>query len=1010
MPNAPASVRLTLDGTKTPSLRLAWSPLGNLLATATEDGSILIWDTRTGKRFRTLPSNAPMVTNVAWSPDQKSLAFASADIWLHELESGRTVKIDAGHQHSIWSLAWSPDGNLIASGSHDRTIRIWNCREDRNIRVLRGHLGEVTTVLWSNDGRTLASASDDQSVKLWDTAREQNIRTFRGHADTVNSLAWSRKRPLLASASNDRTIVIWNTESGKQEAILEGHTAGVKEVSFSSDGQFLSSISEDGMILIWRCDTMERVASIPTQHSLEARWIGLAFHPIDLVLASADRNSKLIRLWDLHRPTLLQAPKTAVAFYRNARVVLLGDTGVGKSSLGFVLVGKSWDSEAGSTHGRRVWLFDAHEISSEQGRSETREIFLWDLAGQPDYRLIHQLHLTDIAVALMLFDARSSTDPFSGIRHWQKALQQAERVQGYGDSPAKKFLVAAREDVGRVSVSDQRIEALARDLECDGVFRTSAKGGWGTSELKDSIKQIIDWESIPTGSTTESFQRIKTFLLAEKESGLLLSSMEDLFHTYTSRYPALGPSGETRAQFETCIRLLESRDLIQRLSFGNLVLLQPELLDFYAAALVSAAKDEPDGLGCIAETDARHGDFKMVDCDRMQNAEQEALLLIATVEELLRHEVALRDGQYLIFPSQLTRENPDLPEPKHKDVIYRFDGPVLNVYATLAVRLSHSVVFKRSGMWKNAVVFKAKGGGACGIYRQDIDEGRAEITLFFDEDASLQTRYQFDDYIRTHLSRWALPDSIFRRRIFRCINTNCLEEITPSQAHRRRQLGHQNILCPVCETTASLLDWEERMVGVERASLVPTIDDAADFHRDQNASASVIHGKKALGEFDVFLCHNSADKHDVKRIGKRLMRGGILPWLDEWELRPGLPWQAELQRVIAKVSAAAVFVGNNGIGPWQDEELSAFLRMFVKRGCPVIPVLLPTPTGIRGLGTGPSKLGGRGRVQLREALRVQKQPFPELPVFLAGRTWVDFRKKSPDPLERLIWGITGKQK
>src|SRR5262249_48172704 len=136
--------------------------------------------------------------------------------------------------------------------------------------------------------------------------------------------------------------------------------------------------------------------------------------------------------------------------------------------------------------------------------------------------------------------------------------------------------------------------------------------------------------------------------------------------------------------------------------------------------------------------------------------------------------------------------------------------------------------------------------------------------------------------------------------------------------------------------------------------------------------------KKDTQIFDVFLCHNAQDKPTVKQIGQQLKAHGILPWLDEWELRPGLPWQRALEKQIENIKSAAVFVGKSGLGPWQHNELDAFLREFVSRGCPVIPVLLPdAPTG------------------------------PALPVFLRAMTWVDFRVLEPDPLQQLLWGIRG---
>jgi hypothetical protein len=109
-----------------------------------------------------------------------------------------------------------------------------------------------------------------------------------------------------------------------------------------------------------------------------------------------------------------------------------------------------------------------------------------------------------------------------------------------------------------------------------------------------------------------------------------------------------------QAKFDTCIGLVESRELIRRLSFGNFVLMQPEQLDAYASAMRNAVRDEPDGMGSIAAEEARAGRFRMSEDERIKDKAQESLLLIATVEDLLRHEIALREqedeGLYLIFP------------------------------------------------------------------------------------------------------------------------------------------------------------------------------------------------------------------------------------------------------------------------------------------------------------------------------------------------------------------------
>jgi len=182
-------------------------------------------------------------------------------------------------------------------------------------------------------------------------------------------------------------------------------------------------------------------------------------------------------------------------------------------------------------------------------------------------------------------------------------------------------------------------------------------------------------------------------------------------------------------------------------------------------------------------------------------------------------------------------------------------------------------------------------------------------------------------------------------------------------------------VCPLLATMGEQRGWIAIwQLDLERLfEVVPT-------QRDREAAQSTVQGNIATLDFDVFLCHNGKDKPIVKDIGKQLRKQGILPWLDEWELRPGLPWQLALERQIEHIKTVAVFVGKDGIGPWQNQELRAFLSEFVRRECPVIPVLLPDA---------PHE--------------------PVLPVFLRAMTWVDFRIQDPDPLQQLLWGITGKR-
>ncbi|MDD5320453.1 MAG: TIR domain-containing protein [Methylococcales bacterium] len=132
--------------------------------------------------------------------------------------------------------------------------------------------------------------------------------------------------------------------------------------------------------------------------------------------------------------------------------------------------------------------------------------------------------------------------------------------------------------------------------------------------------------------------------------------------------------------------------------------------------------------------------------------------------------------------------------------------------------------------------------------------------------------------------------------------------------------------------------------------------------------------------FDVFLCHNSEDKPEIRRIADDLIKQGIKPWLDERAIRPGTSWQEALEEQIDSIGSATIFVGESGFGPWQNLEMRAFINEFVERKCPVIPAILPSA-----------------------------KTTPPLPILLKSLHYVDFRIPNPDPLIQLKWGITGKK-
>jgi hypothetical protein len=820
----------------------------------------------------------------------------------------------------------------------------------------------------------------DDGVAVSSVARyDVNIlyRFLNNGSTIVTDVALSPRGDEVAAAVNDGTVRIFSLASGSQNTVLEGGLSQASGVRFSPDGEFLA-VTSRREVLLWRCRDWEQVARIEQEGFAWSSEID--FNSANALLAVKDATAERIYCYKLDYEWLNVAKiQQSSRRYVNAKVVLLGDTGVGKSGLGLVLSGQPYRA-TDSTHGRNVWMFDSFEVERPGAVVQSREVLLWDLAGQPGYHLVHQLHLNEVAVALIVFDSRNEADPFSGIKHWVRALAQARRLEGAAAVPLRTYLVAARADRGGIAVTSERIRGLIDDFGLDGYFETSAKEGWAIPELMQTIRDSIVWESLPMVSSNALFNSIKEFLLYEKDQGRVLSTGADLFHAFQRAHPELARQSDLMPNFNTCIGRVASRGLITRLHFGDLVLLQPELLDSYASAMVQAAKDEPDGLGFMPEEEAVAGRFKLAASERISDKAQEKLLLIATIEELLRHELALKEatdrGVDLIFPSQFTRERAYAPEIQGKHVVFTFEGPLRSIYARLAVRLSHSNLFRRQDMWQNTASYRAADGGTCGIQLRELEEGRGELAVFYDERAGEIVRAQFETYILDDLRLRALPRSVTVRRIQTC--PECLYAIPDELIRRRLAMGAATMLCPACDQGIISFFHGEPPVTVGAA--VAEMNRSADLRRRQNVAAARLRGKVQASDFDVFLCYNSKDRDQVVSIGKQLKERGILPWLDIWNIPPGARWQSHLQRQIRLIKSAAVFIGPVGVGPWQEIEMQSILNEFAKRNRPVIPVILA---------------GRRGQ--------------PRFPGFLNLGHMVDMREQYPDPFEQLLWGITGEK-
>ena len=275
-------------------------------------------------RIISLDEHTAEVLSVSFSRDGTLLASGSWDgtVKLWDMATRQSFTTLDEHTSGVSSVSFSRDGTLLASGSHDRTVKLWDVATQQSITTLDEHTGEVSSVSFSRDGTLLASGSWDGTVKLWDMATRQNIATFP-HTAEVLSVSFSRDGTLLASGSWDGTVKLWDMATRQNIATLP-HTAGVFSVSFSHDGTLLASGSHDRTVKLWDVATRQNIATLPHR----ARVLSVSFSRDGMLLASGSADGT-VKLWDvatrINFATLWHtSPVLSVSFSRDGMLLASG--------------------------------------------------------------------------------------------------------------------------------------------------------------------------------------------------------------------------------------------------------------------------------------------------------------------------------------------------------------------------------------------------------------------------------------------------------------------------------------------------------------------------------------------------------------------------------------------------------------------------------------------------------------------------------------------------------------
>jgi WD40 repeat protein len=252
--------RKTLEGHTAGVLHVTWSPDGKTLATSSRDKTVILWDVVKGEKRATLDEHTGAVSASLFSADGKMLATASDDtLVLVRDPTGKVLRKLEGHKQPAIALAYSPDGKTLVSGGGDwgntaksGEVIAWDLETGKQRWSAAGDFGGIWSVAFAPDSKTLAGACLDGTVLLWEAGSGKSLAVLQGHTDRVIWLAYTPSGRTLASASYDGTVRLWDTATNKEKAVLKGHTDAVQRLAFSPDGRILATTSNDRTVRIWR--------------------------------------------------------------------------------------------------------------------------------------------------------------------------------------------------------------------------------------------------------------------------------------------------------------------------------------------------------------------------------------------------------------------------------------------------------------------------------------------------------------------------------------------------------------------------------------------------------------------------------------------------------------------------------------------------------------------------------------------------------------------------------------
>jgi WD40 repeat protein len=247
---------------------LAFSPDGKFLVSGGFQ-EIAIWDPASGKQLQKIPGFAHSVVALAFSQDGKLLGVAGGEptvegeVKVFEVGSWKKImEVKNGHSDTVYGLCFSPDGKMVATGSADKFVKVWEVPSGKFVKSFEGHTHHVLDVGWMADGKLLASAGGDNTVKVWDFDKGEQARTINAHTKQVTRLMFIGKKAEFITAGGDNQVKAFNASNGGNVRNFPGNTDFVYAIGVGADGAVVAAGGEEGVVRLYNGNNGQLVRAL----------------------------------------------------------------------------------------------------------------------------------------------------------------------------------------------------------------------------------------------------------------------------------------------------------------------------------------------------------------------------------------------------------------------------------------------------------------------------------------------------------------------------------------------------------------------------------------------------------------------------------------------------------------------------------------------------------------------------------------------------------------------------